>query len=670
VAIDERLVLGAPGIYGAAADRVRALTGVQMDVAAFVGVAPRGPCRIPIRDPHRPDVGWARDTSHPPRRSVPVPVTSWDEYRRLFGSFEGAGLLPYAVASFFEQGGRLAYVVRIVHDYGGVRDGGGVATGRLRGVRQPNGQPVRLQARDEGVWGNALVARLTFRTKPLAFKEATATQVRIPGDAWLPAGSLLRLTAQGGVVGLRFVTQIVDVPLPNDVRVDRWATLEAPFAGNPAGIEVVEATLEIEDPDPIGRRTERLDALGLSVEHPRWLASVLCDESDLIWPAEDWAGAEVRPADALLPILETGRFSGGRDRSADIVPDDFFDPAWVRGDELPGSGVQCLAEVPDVALIVAPDLYAPDALPSQEWIGDPVSLAGPDFAVCVDVPPPTPQGMKPVELAGLRLDPTLPGDLAAIGDLQARLVGFAETLQGPIVLLDVPPGLDRRRQLRWRNGIDSMYAAAYHPWLRVSQITDDRNRLVSLGPSSVAVGIIARREQTSGIPHGPFNELAAGVVDVTVRVAPAAHDELHQEAVNVFLRERDGVRLMGGRTLSRDRQFRQLSVRRLITMLRRVLEQQMQFMVFEPHTEALRSSVRHLLRGFLGQLFAAGAFAGATEEESFYVRCDEALNPPPVVDAGRLILEVGVAPAEPVEFIVIRLSREGDGTVRVEGRRG
>jgi len=39
-----------------------------------------------------------------------------------------------------------------------------------------------------------------------------------------------------------------------------------------------------------------------------------------------------------------------------------------------------------------------------------------------------------------------------------------------------------------------------------------------------------------------------------------------------------------------------------------------------------------------------------------------------VSDLGQLIVEVGVAPAEPLEFLVLRIMREGDGTLRVEGR--
>jgi phage tail sheath protein FI len=41
-----------------------------------------------------------------------------------------------------------------------------------------------------------------------------------------------------------------------------------------------------------------------------------------------------------------------------------------------------------------------------------------------------------------------------------------------------------------------------------------------------------------------------------------------------------------------------------------------------------------------------------------------------VIEAGELVVEVGIAPAEPLEFIVLRISRDGDSTVRVEGVRG
>jgi hypothetical protein len=95
-------------------------------------------------------------------------------------------------------------------------------------------------------------------------------------------------------------------------------------------------------------------------------------------------------------------------------------------------------------------------------------------------------------------------------------------------------------------------------------------------------------------------------------------------------------------------------------MVERALDRQMQWTAFEPNGRRLRGQVNDLLRTFLRGLWRANAFAGATEDEAFFVRCDDALNPPPVTDLGRLIVEVGLAPAEPLEFIVLRLTRDGD----------
>ncbi|MDQ5821581.1 MAG: hypothetical protein M3540_09080, partial [Actinomycetota bacterium] len=178
----DRPPLGAPGVYPVATPPGRALLGVRMDVCAFVGIAPRGPARVPYTDeqwleaglrPVRP-VGEAVrsgvEPERPRRRSVAVPVESWGEYRRLYGGFDGPGRLPYAVASFFEQGGRRAHVVRVVHGYGDVRDRLAVARGAIDGLGI-GGTPRRLwlRAHDEGSWGNRLRTELSFATRPLPF---------------------------------------------------------------------------------------------------------------------------------------------------------------------------------------------------------------------------------------------------------------------------------------------------------------------------------------------------------------------------------------------------------------------------------------------------------------------------------------------------------------------
>jgi phage tail sheath protein FI len=126
------------------------------------------------------------------------------------------------------------------------------------------------------------------------------------------------------------------------------------------------------------------------------------------------------------------------------------------------------------------------------------------------------------------------------------------------------------------------------------------------------------------------------------------------------------VRLVAGRTLSRDPRWRQLSVRRLVTMLGIALRRQMQWTVFEPDSPALRDELERMLERYLGGLHAAGALRGRTAEEAFFVRCEERTAGRGGPIEGALVCQVGIAAAEPLEFILLRLTRGGDGTLLVE----
>ncbi|MCC6539696.1 MAG: phage tail sheath family protein [Bryobacterales bacterium] len=654
--------LGAPGLYKLPDDPIRALTGVRMDVCAFVGVAPRGPVREPVIDEEWPGGRPTLEPGRPRRRSVPVAVESFDEYRRLYGGFEGPGLLPYSVASFFEQGGRRAYIVRIVHDYGNAADNAlRAATGMAGGCQTSAGGAVRLAARSEGSWGNTLTAAMTFRYTPLSFESATVAALVLPESVRLPAGARLCCLLPSGARLLRTAATVARTGRTGQPSYTWTVQLDAPLAEAPLQLELVEGTLTIDD--GAGRR-ESFDRVGLSPAHPRWAATVLCLESQLAFPDPAWLALDLEPDTAR----EASPFAGGIDAYSEITADDFFDPRWLPGDTEPGDGgIQALALNREIAALVAPDLYSPFPLAPPQRILDPPSLAGPEFAPCVRTAVPAPVQANPVaDLEGLRLDPRLPADLTRIQQLQLSVEQFAASTRSFIALLDVPPGLNQRQILAWRAPFQSAYAAAYHPWLQVARRDDEREQLIRVPPAGAAAGLIARSEFLFGIPHGPANALVAEAVNVGDLVTPVRHGELHQQAINVLLKERDGVRLSGARTLSRDPAWRQLSVRRLVTMIARTLEEQTQWLMFEPNNRALRATVRAVLTGFLRQLGRAGAFRGATEAESFFVRCDESLNGRRETDGGLLIAEVGIAPAEPLEFIVLRLARDGDGTLTVE----
>ncbi|MFZ5446319.1 MAG: phage tail sheath C-terminal domain-containing protein [Myxococcota bacterium] len=520
------------------------------------------------------------------------------------------------------------------------------------------GRAVRWLELDAPVQLSEAPASVTVAGVTRALVTVRVGALRVAADAVLPSPLVgAQLLLDGATeVGARRVLTKADVLVDGKV-VSRVLGLDAPFDALPARVDV-DPRLEPGD----GRATERFEHVGLSALHPRWLGRVLLEDSALVQPAPDWLDADLE-LPASLPAAQTFVFHGGVDGYEELVTQDFFGD-WSAGEPVDWAGVHCLVAAPEVALICTPDLYVPEPLPARA-ADEPLVGTG-RFEACLEG-----EGLQgePTsgELAGLRLDPVL--DLDTIRGLQQRLVDFAEQLRRPVVLLDVPLRLNARQVLTWRSHFDSAFAAAYHPWLRVSRADDSREGLLSLPPSAVAAGVIAARERTLGVPHGPANTVVAGVVDVLERVPPARHDAFHQEGLNVFLLERDGPRLTGARTLSRDPAWRQLSVRRLMTLLALTLERQMQWAVFQPNGRKLRADLRRVIEHFLDSLHRAGAFVGATQKDSYFVRCDETLNTPEVIDRGQLLVEIGVAPAEPMEFLVLTLTRELDGELSLQEKR-
>jgi hypothetical protein len=645
--------LGRPGVFFAPAPNLARLEAVRQDVAGFVGVALRGPV------------------------DTPVLVTRWTEYEQRFGGFErspGAPerLLPHAVSAFFSQGGERAYVVRVA-PHPAAADAAADPTAlfalALPGVDDLD-QPL-LSAADEGTWGNDLVVGLSYDVGQRIRTQLTGPQtLRLPAGASLPAGSLVRLLgAWLPATGLLRWVSSVDGRPPRGA--GRSALLDQPVAElTDIDVEVITATLRVDDRSAPNRAGERLTALGLRAEHRRFLGTVLAEESRLVRTVGTWSDVRLTPPSALSPV-PARLVTPGRDRSSLIDFDAFFDPG-AAGDESPDDegakvGVDRIGREPDIGLLCVPDLtWRADTSPPEPravptWVPrmtccsacDPV-----ETELDYDLPPPVPTG----------LDPRDPGDLAEIVRRQRRLVDVAVLRRRFVALLDVPDGLSARDITDWRASFDSSYSAAYHPWLATTQGAGAV--AVAVPPSAFAAGIIAQRERRLGLPWGPANELARDAVRAESLVTDEIHDQLHRLGINVFREERDGFRLTAGRTLSSDPEYRQLSVRRLMTMIRLALERQTQWLAFEPNTAELRDRLDHVLTSFLRTLNLQGAFAGASEAESFFVSCGDDLNPPSSLALGRLVGEIGVAPSSPLEYLMVRIARDVDGSLEVVGDEG
>jgi len=660
-----RTPLGAPGAFALPEVTLPALHPQRMDVCAFIGVAPRGPAWVPVVDAQWPDDHrMVTDPARPLRRTVAVPVRSFDEYRRLFGGFEGPGLLPHAVASYFEQGGRIAWIARIVHQRAGAQLGDDCAVVRLDG---PMTTSVDFIARNPGSWGDRLRVDLAMSTTTLAFR-LDGTAISVAPATPVSVGCTLRFTDSVGVQTLSLVTGMQRIRDDQQAR-ERWQLTLDVVPAAPIRMELVEARLDIFD--GLARR-EHFAHLALAPAHPESIANVLCRASSMIWPHPDWAGTRLVPADARVDTLRgsTTLITPGADHWSDIVGDDFFDALWTPADEAPGNGLTAVANGRQITQVVLPDLY----LPAQWAADETVDIAGSggsgsEFARCVDiVAPATATSVAPSALTGLILDPRTAAGLDAIIAFQQRVVSFCEQTTDHIALIDVPPGMSQGRIEQWRAAFDSSWVAAYHPWLiptrRDADETDSGEaRRRQLPPSAVAAGIVARREFERGIQFGPANEIAREIIHFAEPTRPERADALHPQHINCFSRQPDGIALLAARTLARDTDWRQLSVRRLMLMLCRTLRVETQWAVFEPNGPALWRDLKHAIESLLRRLFRAGAFAGRTEAESFFVRL---ITEPSRLDQGQLLVEIGVAPAEPLEFILVRLRRDGDGTLNLE----
>jgi phage tail sheath protein FI len=247
--------------------------------------------------------------------------------------------------------------------------------------------------------------------------------------------------------------------------------------------------------------------------------------------------------------------------------------------------------------------------------------------------------------------------------VQLAMIAHAELLGDRVAIVDPPPGLSALQAKQWRTEIgdfDSKYAALYWPWLDVMDPID--GRLFRIPPSGHMAGIWARSDDTRGVHKAPANEVVRGALALEYAITKGEQSQLNPIGVNCIRAfPGQGIRVWGARTLSSDPEWRYLNVRRLFNFIEESILAGTNWVVFEPNDQYLWESVRRNVGAFLRQVWRAGALMGATPNEAFFVKCDEENNPPESRDAGNLVVEVGIAPVKPAEFVVFRISQWSQG---------
>jgi uncharacterized protein len=172
------------------------------------------------------------------------------------------------------------------------------------------------------------------------------------------------------------------------------------------------------------------------------------------------------------------------------------------------------------------------------------------------------------------------------------------------------------------------------------------------------VGIYNRTDAERGVHKAPANEIVRGAIGLELVLSRGEQDTLNPIGVNCIRTfPGRGIRVWGARTLSSDGSWRYINVRRLFIMVEASLDVSMQWVVFEPNDHTLWAKVRRDVNSFLRVIWRSGALFGTTPDQAFYVKCDEELNPTEIRDLGQLIIEVGLAPVKPAEFVIFRISQ-------------
>jgi phage tail sheath protein FI len=244
--------------------------------------------------------------------------------------------------------------------------------------------------------------------------------------------------------------------------------------------------------------------------------------------------------------------------------------------------------------------------------------------------------------------------------VQTALMNHCEAMQDRVAIIDCPPGMNPQQIRDWRMNVaryDSKYAAMYYPWVRVADPFGEQDSIL-VPPSGHMAGIWARSDAERGVHKAPANEVVRGALGLEYDLSRNEQDTLNPNGVNCIRAfPGRGIRVWGARTLSSDPSWRYLNVRRLFNFVEKSIDNGTQWVVFEPNDMDLWERVKRNVNAFLTRVWTDGALFGASPAEAFFVKCDAELNTEDVRDAGQLLVDIGIAPVKPAEFVIFRISQ-------------
>lgn len=645
-----------PGVYVMEVpSAAKPIEGISTSTAGFVGIAERGP--VP---------GF-----QPPFGPKPTPplITSFAEYTRTFGDYRDDSFLTYAVQNFFDNGGKRAYIVRVVIFDDPVTSTNPTPNAQLAaaGLLDREGTArasLAIVARNPGVWANGVgVSVLPATLDPVHSFKLVVLEGGAPVESFDelsmdPASDAFVET----VVNSRSTVIMVKAAAPAGVSFDDARPAETHsvrltgdggaaaldvrspvFLGGPLTITTKRGTSA---GNPIfslqvklwGQMVESFDRLSMDPSLGNFVERKVNSSSRFITvtvppsspPISDFGQARPTDGDVVFPDQPTPggiSYPNGSPLVAGAGLDGRIpgegDMHYLGRSDL-GTGLHAFDGVPDVNII---------AIPGQ---GNDLIISG-GMAYCKN---------RPLQ------DAFFVADLGLSSPANSRQPGATPDIN------DKNAARDFVRSLSTPND----YGAIYYPWIRASDPHGHgRNPTILLPPSGFIAGLYARIDNSRGVFKAPAGTETgiAGALGLSDDIHDTDQDLLNPIGLNAIRRfPIYGIVAWGTRTLSTDAAWRYIPVRRMAIFLRGSIYNGIQWAVFEPNDEPLWAELRLNIRAFMLTQFRSGAFQGATPADAFFVKCDASTTTQQEIDLGIVNILVGFAPLKPAEFVVLKLSQK------------
>jgi phage tail sheath protein FI len=214
---------------------------------------------------------------------------------------------------------------------------------------------------------------------------------------------------------------------------------------------------------------------------------------------------------------------------------------------------------------------------------------------------------------------------------------------------------------------DNFDKAVYETNILYKSIVNEVQKKASLLPPSGAMaGIYAQVDGNRGVWKAPANVSLSSVSSPWVKIDNDQQEDLNVDvnagksvnAIRAFTGK--GTLVWGARTLAgNDNEWRYISVRRFFNMVEKSVRLSTNWAVFESNDAITWIRVKAMIENYLTNLWQAGALAGSSPDQAFFVNVGIGSTMSAVdILEGRMNVEIGMAAVRPAEFIVLKFSHK------------